>query len=400
MRFDLTYGLERLQVEIDDSRLLTVQRQAIAPPITDVAGAMRAALEQPHDFPPLRRALIPDDRVVIVVDEHLPQLPTLLPPLLEHILQANVKLEAITLLCLPPSTGQAWFKELPAPYQEVQVEVHDPADRSKLSYVATTRKGRRIYLNRTAVDADQLVVLTRRGYDCLLGYSGAEGALYPALSNEETLRETSNMLSLNVPGDTPWPLRQEAGEVAWQLGAPFLVQVIEGAGNELTHILGGVVASSVLGQQLLDARWRVHVAEPADVVLATVSGDPVRHDFSTLAQALACAARVVKTDGRIILLTDSQFDLGVGDLLDRAANAGEALQILEREKRIDRPASFAWGSAAKRAQVFLLSRLPEEAVENLHTTPLQTPAAVQRLLHEPGSCVVLPDAHRMMAVVG
>src|SRR5690349_23463352 len=38
----------------------------------------------------------------------------------------------------------------------------------------------------TLVDADQLVVLTRRGYDPVLGYGGAEAALYPALSDEET----------------------------------------------------------------------------------------------------------------------------------------------------------------------------------------------------------------------
>ena len=40
-------------------------------------------------------------------------------------------------------------------------QVHDPADRKKLSYLATTRQGRRIYLNRSAVDADQLIVLSR-----------------------------------------------------------------------------------------------------------------------------------------------------------------------------------------------------------------------------------------------
>ena len=87
----------------------------------------------------------------------------------------------VTLLCEPSASQQPWLTDLPDAFEEVRLEVHDPKDRKKLAYLATTRKGRRLYLNRTAVDADQLVVLGRRTYDPLLGYSGAAGALYPAL---------------------------------------------------------------------------------------------------------------------------------------------------------------------------------------------------------------------------
>src|SRR5262249_7653281 len=159
----------------------------------------------------------------------------------------------ITLVCPPPSTGQPWVEELPDTFQEVRVEVHDPHDRRRLSYLATMREGRRLYLNRTVVDADQVVVLARRRYDPLLGYAGAEGALYPALSDEETLRELSARLSLDAPGEAPWPIRREAAEAAWLLGAPFFVQIIEGAGDAITHVVAGLADTSQEGQRLLDA---------------------------------------------------------------------------------------------------------------------------------------------------
>ena len=41
--------------------------------------------------------------------------------------------------------------------------------------------GRRLYLNRTLVDADFVVVLSGRDYDPLTGYAGAEAAIFPAL---------------------------------------------------------------------------------------------------------------------------------------------------------------------------------------------------------------------------
>src|SRR5262249_6120090 len=157
----------------------------------------------------------------IVLDEHLPRLAQLLTPLLEHVVSARVSPELITLLCPSPASRQEWLDELPDAFQETRLEVHDPRNRKKLSYLATTRHGRRLYLTRTAVDADQLIVLGGRRYDPQLGYSGAAGAFYPALSDEATQQELASELSLAAPGGEPWPVQQEAIEVAWLLGAPF-----------------------------------------------------------------------------------------------------------------------------------------------------------------------------------
>src|SRR5262249_47753037 len=160
-------------------------------------------------------------------------------------------------------------------------------DRKRLSYLATTKDGRRLYLNRAVVDADQVVVLSGRGYDPRLGYSGAEGSLFPALSDEATLEDTNDRLSTAPPGAAPWPLRQEAEEAAWLLGAPFFVQIIPGAGGTIAHVISGMADTSREGQRLLDVRWRQVVAGPAGTVVATVSGDPARQGFRDLAAALA-----------------------------------------------------------------------------------------------------------------
>src|SRR5262249_52097848 len=150
-----------LDVSIAAEQLVAVERRTPAPPQTDPAAAVRDALEVPLGFPPLRRALTPDDHVTIVIDEHLPHLGALLTPLLEHITSAGVAAEAITLLTAAPTADQSWLDDLPEAFEEVRVETHDPRDRKKLAYLATTRAGRRLYLNRSAVDADQLIVLGR-----------------------------------------------------------------------------------------------------------------------------------------------------------------------------------------------------------------------------------------------
>ena len=54
-------------------------------PLADPTAAVRAALDAPLHYPPLRRALTPDDHVAVLVDEDLPHLARLLVPLLVPI---------------------------------------------------------------------------------------------------------------------------------------------------------------------------------------------------------------------------------------------------------------------------------------------------------------------------
>lgn len=400
MQIGIDYGRAHLDLEVPERQWVGVDRQAPAAPLGDIAAAVRAALETPLGFPALRRALTPDDHVAIIVDEHLPRLAGLLTPILEYLVEARVAPEAITLVCPPFSQGQPWLNELPDDFQDVHIEVHDPGDRRKLSYLAATRKGRRVYLNRSAVDADQLVVLSGRGYDPVLGYAGAEGAIYPIFSDEATRRELGSQFSLNVPAAEPGIIRQEAQEVAWLLGAPFFLQVIEGAGEEVLHVIGGLKDTSAEGQRLLDARWRVSADRAAGTVVAGVSGDPARHGFADLAGALACAARVVQPGGRIVLLSQAAPHLGaVGELLRQAEEPAQALDMLRRQQPAEAAAAFQWASAAQHAHIFLLSGLAPEIAEELFVTPLEHAGQAQRLLSGEAPCLVLADAHKTLAVV-
>jgi nickel-dependent lactate racemase len=399
MRIGIDYGREHLDLDLPEGSLVNARRATPASPLPDPAAAVRAALEQPHGFPPLRRALTPDDHVTVVLDESLPQLVPLLTPLLEHILEARVAAEAITLLS-PAGSTQAWVDDLPEAFQEVKLEVHAPADRRRLAYLATTKQGRRVYLNRTAVEADQVIVLSSRGYDPRLGYAGAVGALYPTLGDEATLREAGAQLSLAPPESKTWPLRDEATEVAWLLGAPFFVQVIEGAGDEIDQVVGGLTDSNVEAERLLEARWRVRVAEPVDTVLAGISGKAGTAGFAELARAAMTAARVVKSGGRIILLSQVPAVSGEGSELVRQAEDPErALKTLRKSKLLDPAAAFLWAHAAQDLQIYLLSGLPEETAEELFATPLEDVSQVQRLMDRGGSNLVLADAHKTMAVL-
>jgi hypothetical protein len=176
--------------------------------------------------------------------------------------------------------------------------------------------------------------------------------------------------------------------------------VIESGGDGVAQVVAGTAESSHEGQRLLDASWRRSVPRPADLVIAAISGDPSRHTFADLAAALACAARVVKPGGRIALLTQAGPGLGSEvDLLRGADEPREVLQRLHNKQTVEVASVLRWAAAAVQAHINLLCGLPDDRVEELFATPLHEVREVQRLIDGGGSCLFLPDAHKMLAVV-
>lgn len=370
----------------------------LAAPVTGPVPSPRAAvveaLEHPIGFEPFRRALTPDDRIALVVDEGLPHLPELIGGILEYLAGAGIPPSAVTAVS-PAGAEQHWINELPDTIADLQTEVHQPGDRKKLSYLSATKEGHRIYLNRTLVDADQAIVLTGRGYDPLLGYAGAAGAVYPGLADADSMRSLVPKLSPQTAPDGSRPVRDEATEVAWLLGSPFFVQVIEGSGDEIVDVLAGFADASAAGVERMNERWKLAAAEAADTAVVTLSGNPERHDFPALARAAACGARAVKPGGRVIILSEAEPEIaGAADVLRRTDEPPEAVRVLFREKPAGAAAAVQWAWAAGHCRLYLVSEIRPTTVEELFATPLNGPREVQALLDESGRTLIIPDAHK------
>jgi nickel-dependent lactate racemase len=394
MPIAVEYGRRRLELEIDPGRLIGSYHGP--DPLADPVEAVRRALEAPTGYPPLRQALTPDDHVAVVIDARYPHLGELLVPLLDHLISASVVPEAISLVCAEHEQLLDWLDELPERLEDVHVEEHDPKDRHQLAYLATTKAGRRLYLNRTLVDADCIVALTERRYDLVMGYAGAEAAFFPRLSDEATREELGKEFHAEEPTKKPFPAHAEAIEVAWLLGQPFYVQLLAGRGDGLAQVMTGAAEAARSAEHWLDEHWKAHLPRRADLVLVALSGDPARHTFADLASAAASASRVVQTGGRIVLLCEATPHLGPDvQMLLRADDPQTAAKELLRAGSVHRGPALQWASAVAHARVSLLSGLPGQTVEDLFATPLDDEAQARRLVSAGGEIAILHDGQRM-----
>src|SRR5262249_39554166 len=129
------YGCEHFEANVQEGRLVQIEREPQTTPLDDLSLAVTDALERPIGFPSLRRALTPDDRVAIVLGEGLQTVREVAIPLLEHIADAHVRPEAITFVSPRDTRTAEWLSDLPDDFKTVRHVVHDAEDRKQLSYL-------------------------------------------------------------------------------------------------------------------------------------------------------------------------------------------------------------------------------------------------------------------------
>ena len=395
---ELPVGTACWPLQLAPSKLLPLTRAADPTPTQTSPGERIAtALESVVGLDaPMNRALTPDDRVAIVLDEKLPAVAELLAGVVKHLVVAGVSPEAVTVVLPPGSTGSAWIDDLPDEYADIRVETHDLEDPKKLAYLATTRKtNTRIYLNRTLVEAEFVVTLTGRRYDPTFGVSGAESAIFPSLANPEAVAETVGAFSTKPPSTKLGVARSSAAEVAQLLGCPVFVQVIAGLGDTVCEILATLASRSAVGERRLDDYWRSTLPAAADLVIATISGDPAQVTFLDVAHAAAVGSRVVVPGGRVAVICDAAPTLGEGgEIIRHADDPEDARPVLKARKPDDWPAAALWLRALRETNLFLASRYDDQLIEELFATPLASAAELQRLADAAERVAVIPDAHK------
>lgn len=335
---------------------------------------VREALEHPREYPPLRQVVVPGDRVVIPLGPGVPCADVILAGVLEVLQGAGVAPGDVTILAAP---GPHATGTLPLP-EGVTRNDHDPDDRERLAYLASTRAGRRVYLDRLLTDADVVLPIGCLAYDATLGYNGPWGAIFPGLSNRETLlhAEACALPSFPEPGDA-LPLLDEAAEVAWLLGSLFHLAVIPGASGVSGLIAGREDLVRDEGIRTIQSQWTLETsADPdAELVLAGVGFPGVPSTLDDLSVALQTARSLLREDGARRIVAFTSLDV-VPDRPEKSV-----------KERLDR--------VLEDAAVYLLSPIDPEQVEDLGMVPVDQPAEAQRLIDASRSIALLRPADRL-----
>jgi Lactate racemase N-terminal domain len=381
MRVNVAFQGESLELELPEEQLVAVWQAPGGHSRAESAEMIGAALDAPRDFPPLRQTVVPGDHVTIALDPSVPEYGVIVEAIAGRLMEAGVEAECLTVL-VPRAASFELEKSLPS---GAVVAVHDPADRSQLAYLAATKEGRRIYLNRHLTDADLVVPVGRMGFDPILGYCGPWSILFPGLASREILREHGSRLRADgdVRGEKAARTnREESLEVSWLLGTLFHIGAVAGDSGIVSLVAGRENLVCEQGIAWLDEHWTFRPSSRAGIVVAGVGCSGAAATLEDLAEGLAAARRLVQHGGKIVILSRAAGPVGpaLRCLIDAGgAERGPAL-LHGHEKDDDFHIASRIAEAVAWADVFLCSGMDRELVEDLSMVSLEKPEQARRLV--------------------
>ncbi|HEV3416439.1 MAG TPA: lactate racemase domain-containing protein, partial [Pirellulales bacterium] len=371
----LRYGANStLELDIEPVALLADCRAPRGVAVADPVAVLSAALADPLDFPQLRQAVIPGDRVVLALEPELPQAPALVSAVVSSLLEAGAAAADICILHAGGATSvtaESSCGRLSGECVEgIEIIGHDPQDRGHLSYLAANEEGEPIYVNRRLFDADVVLPIGCLRLATTPDYFGIHGAVFPTFSDAATLDRFRATVAASEP-DEMARRRKEAQEVAWLLGIMLTIQVVPASAGGVLHVVAGNLdAVERRGSELCKSAWDFEVPRRADLVVAAIEGVD-QQTWENVGRAVAAASRAVADDGAIAICTELEAKPGPAlGWLRRARNLPDALRHIRRQHTADAAAAHELAQALQRGRVYLLSRLDESVVEELGMAPV------------------------------
>lgn len=400
----LRYGIRSsLAIELAPERLVAECPSPAGKRLTDIGRSVASALDEPLGFPPLAKAVVPADRVTLALEPGIPQAGAIVAAIVNYLCRSGCEASDITILRTQDDAdagAEDPRAQLPADQASaVHLATHEPDDRAQLTYLAATRKGRPIYLNRALCDADVVVPVGCLRAEPAMDYHGIYGGLYPTFSDTKTLARFRNPHLVEPGSALVARARHEVDVVGWLAGTPFAVQILPGGEDSVLGVFAGEAAAvDEQARESCDAAWQFSVPQRADLVVCAIPGDAAQQTWNNLGRALAAALRVVNDGGAIVLCTD--LDRPPGPAVQRLVQSDDlpaTLAMIFSERESDALAATELGTALDRARLYLLSRLDPTFVEDLGIAPVSNADEVVRLAGRSQSCILLANAQYAVA---
>lgn len=369
--------------------------------LANVRQATADALAAPLEYPLLEKAIVSGDHVTVAVDSGVPQSAEVVAAVVEQLLECGVSPELLTVLYADPkqaaiSLAVKQRATVPAggSTAKIHVEVHNPADRGKLSFLTNTKSGKPIYLNRAVADADFVIPIGAVRSRASWHYRGPYGGLYPKFSDADAQRRFRNPRLCDAWDETFLKSQEEVDSIGRQSGAQFTVQVVPGSGDGAAAIVAGETqAVRQRAEELCSKRHRHVTPRPAKIVVAGLTG-AANQTWQDAATAMAAVIDAAEDGGAIALCTELAEPLSPAlEMLARVGDdSDEAVEQLGRDRPSDIYPVLQIASALHRVRVYLLSRLESSIVEDLGLIPVSDPGDIGRLAARSGGCLVVGDA--------
>jgi len=403
--YHLPYGKTEVSVDIPSKYRVRVLKPANTPVVADEITEIERALKNPVNSKCLSEIASPGQKAVIIVSDTTRPTPTarLLPPLISELNTAGVRDTTIVfgLGIHRRQTEDEKKSILGGLYGEIRSIEHDI---NNCIYLGTTSRGTPVEIFEPVMDADIVICAGTIEHHYYAGYSGGAKSILPAVSSKKSI-EANHALMLDPKssaGRPDSPVREDIEEAGALLGIDFILNVVLNERKEIVFAAAGdYIEAHRKGAAFLDKLCKIRV-EPADIIIVSPGGWPKDIDIYQSHKALEHAKSAVKEGGSIILMAECRE--GFGNRVFEEWLNFDRDEVIEKFK-----SGFVMGghkaaliaALAKKADLYLVSSLPDEMVRKAYFIPASLENALGMALKKHGRdarIIVMPYGGSTLAV--
>lgn len=325
--------------------------------------------------------LVGSDRVAIPAHGKAGLLATVLTPMIQNLVEVGVQRENIFVLC---ELNQADELKSLLNQPDIHIEEHAPEREDARAYLAGTRSGNRVYLNKEILDSDivlPLIVAEPRGKGASRGY--IQG-LWPSFSDRETIRKIEDRW-----GSEKNAIRREIQEVPWLAGLHQAMAAVP-ATNCIAALMmeqPGILQKKV--HHAVQACWNLNLDETDrhDAAVLTANGNDHEIDLEQFTAMLRSAFRLRQCK-RVALAYQLK-----PEALERLRKVFE-----EQDKESD---ETAWKALRLMKRigglftVYSLGNIDESILTECDWVELEEPRELENLVNRSGHWLLIEDANRV-----
>ena len=331
MRVELNYGRTGLPLELPEDLQVTILRKPPMPELTDPPAAVRRALAEPLDAPPLAELARGAGSAAIAICDITRPVPNhlFLRPLVETLMSAGIPAERIVVLVATglhrPNLG-AELEELvgdPWVLRTVRVENHHALnDDDHVTLGKTATRGTVVRLDRRFVGADLKVATGLVEPHFMAGYSGGRKVIAPGLAHAETITTfhssrfmaDPNAANCNFEGN---PLHEEQLEIVRMLGGALALNTVIDEARRLCFVnFGEVVASHLAAVEFVRHYSEVPVSRRFHTVVTSAAGYPLDKTYYQTVKGMVGPIDILAPGGRLIVVSECSEGMGSAEFVE------------------------------------------------------------------------------------
>ena len=285
-------------------------------------------------------------------------------------------------------------------YQELKdrIVVHD-AKKSECVYLGDAKSGTPMEVNKVAVDADRMVIITSVEPHYFAGYTGGRKSFLPGVASFRTVEANHKLAmskeaqSLALEGN---PVHEDMMDALEQIKGKkiFTIQMVLDRHQNIYKVASGDINKAFAqAVEWANQVFVVPIPEKADVVIS-VAPYPMDVDLYQSQKALDNGKWALKDGGKIIMVSKCREGIGHPTFLTQLSSSKDPKQVLENlqsEYKLGYHKAAKMAEIAVWADIWAVTDLDPEIISAANITPFPSvDAAVKKALAEN------PDARIMI----